>query len=454
MTFVCRLDPGEAGAAPRPRVPVFRHGVSAEASAALVTAASATSSGGFYPSCGGQSLLQSLRPDASPPAPPTSCGDHSAPWSAGTLTAQLGSHSAGSLTASVYVHDDLRSLKLRLYVNGVQVGSTLAAVRSTSGWLSFPPAFLAATDSIALSASADSTGSGYVRVYVVHGDIAPTSLGQPGNWAATPIPPGVVLDSHLAPNGVPLITLVPAELAGQAAADSWVNQRASTAKSYYVPLSRPLQPVRRCRYASHCVPNWGTATDDLWRAAMGEATGATFDRTTGKPIVDQYIGGGVPLTAGITGSPDSDKEAVVCLGGGNSRDPAWLLRNPDTTVSTRPGRAADRRQLLGAMGPSAGSHVQPRATHHHDEHRLDDLLGRTKEPASSHRRLARPSALRIRSTRSAARTCARARPPGTRRGPAHRARRARPRLTWAGASPLLRRRCSPTSSSRPTASQC
>jgi hypothetical protein len=161
-------------------------------------------------------------------------------------------------------------------------------------------------------------------------------LGQPGNWATTPIPSGVLLDSHLAPHGSALTTSVPRELAGQAAADSWVNQTAYTAKFYYVPLTTPLQPVRLCRYSSNCVPNWGSPTDDLWRAAMGEGSSSTFNRTTGKPIIDQPLGGGIPLSSAITGAPGTDKEAVICRGGGNSGNAPWTLQNADGSIFVRP----------------------------------------------------------------------------------------------------------------------
>jgi hypothetical protein len=165
---------------------------------------------------------------------------------------------------------------------------------------------------------------------------AADSLGQPGNWATTPIPNQPALDAHLAPNGAPLSTQVPLELAGQAAADSYVNKTAYTPKFYYVPVNTPLQPVRLCRAGTVCVPNWGTPTSDLWRAAMGEGNSATYNSTTGKPIADDYIGGGLPMTSAISGSPGTDKEAVICRGGGNSATPAWVANNANGTPFVRP----------------------------------------------------------------------------------------------------------------------
>lgn len=162
------------------------------------------------------------------------------------------------------------------------------------------------------------------------------SLGQPGNWATTPIPARVALDPSLSPQGAPLTTQVPLELAGQATGMSWVNTWAYTAKTYYVPLSTPLQPVRLCRYNGYCVPNWGPPVNDLWHAAMGEGNAATVNRATGKPIADQSLGGGIPVTSAMAGSPGTDKSATVCLGGGSTLDPPWTLTNTDGSVFTRP----------------------------------------------------------------------------------------------------------------------
>jgi hypothetical protein len=308
----------------------------AVAGASSLAVSGATRSGGFYPWCG-QTLLGDLLPDATPPGAPTSCGDYSGPGSSGTLVAQLGPHGAGTLIASLYVHDDARPLTLSLYLDGAQVGASVTAPQRRGGWLSFPAVAVAAASAISVQVRSGAGGSGYVKVYAVHATLTPvaTVLGQPGNWAATPIPSGVALDPGRAPDGTALTRAVPRELAGQAAADSWVNQTAYTAKIFYVPLNTPLQPVRLCRYSGACVPNWGTGADDLWRAAMGEGNAATFNRVTGKPTSDQYIAGGLPLTSAVTPSPGRDREAVICRGGGDSGTPPWVARNADGTVFTR-----------------------------------------------------------------------------------------------------------------------
>ncbi len=208
-----------------------------------------------------------------------------------------------------------------------------------------------------------------MKVYGIHGDLTPppavpssaglapagTTLGQPGNWATTPVPAGVNLATTAAPNGTPLTTAVPRELAGQAAADSWVNRTAYTTGIFYVPAGTPLQPVRLCRYSGECIPNWGSTTYDLWRAAMGEGNAATFDPTTGKPVSDQYIGGGIPITSAVTPSPGSDAEAVICRGGGDSGTPPWTATNADGTPFTRP----DGQQLEGDCWEVFGLKADP-----------------------------------------------------------------------------------------------
>lgn len=322
------------------------------ASADAVAVSSASRSGAFYPWCGGQTLLQGLLPDVTPPNTPKSCSDYSAAGSSGTLTVTLGSHNAGSIVTSLYARVDSRPLMLRLYVNGAQAGQAIAATQNHTGWLSFPTTTVSAAAVVSVQAQTGSSGSGYVRIYSVHGELTPPStpptnptsvLGQPGNWATTPVPSAVALDPSLAPTGTPLTTAVPNELAGQAAGDSWVNQTAYTTKVFYVSGNTPLQPVRLCRYSGYCVPNWGSPSDDLWRAAMGEGNSATFDRTGGKPISDQYIGGGIPIDSTVTASPGTDREAVICRGGGASGSPPWVLHNPDGSVFTRP----DGQEIVG-----------------------------------------------------------------------------------------------------------
>lgn len=334
----------------------------AAADADAVTASSATRSGGFYPWCGSQSLLQGMLPDAAPPTTPRSCGDYSGAGSIGTLTVNLGSHAVGSLVTSVYARVDSRPLVLRLYVDGAQVGPAITAPQNHAGWLAFPATSVPATAVVSVQAQSGWAGSGYVRIYSVHGELtAPaTALGQPGNWATTPIPSGVALDQGRAPNRLPLTTAVPAELAGQAAADSWVNQAAYSAKVFYVPVNTQDQPVRLWRYSGHCVPNWGSPGEDLWRAAMGEGNSATIDRTTGKPISDQYIGGGIPIDSAVTASPGTDREAVICRGGGDSATPPWVLRNRDGSVFTRP----DGQEIEGNCWEVWG--LQPDPTYNPD----------------------------------------------------------------------------------------
>jgi hypothetical protein len=318
----------------------------AAASASPVPVSSAGASG-FYSWCGGKTLQQGLLPDATPPAAPTSCSDFTS--STGTLTAQLGAHDAGTLTVSVYLHDDTRPATVALLVGGAQVGSGITAPQAHTGWISFSSTSVSASQAVSVQVKSGSGGSGYLKVYSVHGELTPaptpaaaglappgTTLGQPGNWATSPIPSGVALASGAAPNGTPLTTAVRQELAGQAAADSWVNRTQYTSGIFYVPAKTPLQPVRLCRYSGQCVPNWGSPAYDLWRAAMGEGNAATFNATTGKPVSDQYIGGGIPIDSTVSASPGSDAEAVICRGGGNSGTAPWTATNADGTPFTRP----------------------------------------------------------------------------------------------------------------------
>jgi hypothetical protein len=329
-------------------------GAPAAASASPV-AASITGASSFYSWCGGKTLAQGVLPDATPPATPTSCSDYTS--SSGTLTAQFAASGAGTFTASVYVSDGTRPATVALSVAGAQVGAAVTVPQSTTGWITVPATSVTASAAVSATVRSGSTGSGYVKVYGIHGDLTPppavpstagiapagTTLGQPGNWATTPVPAGLSLSTGAAPNGTALTAAVPRELAGQAAADSWVNRTAYTSGIFYVPANTPLQPVRLCRYNGECIPNWGSTTYDLWRAAMGEGNAATFNPTTGKPVSDQYIGGGIPITSAVTPSPGSDAEAVICRGGGDSGTPPWTAANADGTPFTRP----DGQQLEG-----------------------------------------------------------------------------------------------------------
>jgi hypothetical protein len=343
-------------------------GAPAVASASPV-AASVASASGFYSWCGGKTLTQGLLPDATPPATPTSCSDYTS--SSGTLTTQFAAAGAGTFTASVFINDGTRPATVALIVGGGQVGATITAPQATSGWITLPATSVSASAAISVQVRTGSTGSGYVKVYGVHGDLTPppppaatpaaslapagTTLGQPGNWATTPVPSGVSLSTGAAPNGTALTTAVPRELAGQAAADSWVNRTAYTTGFFYVSANTPLQPVRLCRYSGECIPNWGSTTYDLWRAAMGEGNAATFDATTGKPVSDQYIGGGIPIDGSVTPSPGSDAEAVICRGGGDSGTAPWTATNAGGTPFTRP----DGQPIEGDCWEVFGLHADP-----------------------------------------------------------------------------------------------
>jgi hypothetical protein len=323
-------------------------GVAASAAQADTVPLASASSSQFYSWCG-KSTLGSILPDATPPAKPSSCWVYSGAGSVSTLTAAFGSHQPGRLTVSVYTSNGTRPFTLSLQVNGTTV-ATANAPQSTQGWVSFPAQTVAASDQVQVAVKADWTGSGYAQVAAVHGELAPwespawAQYGTPGSWATSPIPAGVVTDPGTAPDGLPLSTEVPRELAGQAAADAYVNYSAYTEPTYYEPTSTPLQPVRLCRSSGNCVPNWGPATDDLWRAAMGLATGAVPNRTTGQCASScVYAGGGIALTSTVAPSPGTDKSAIICLGGGDSGNAPWTLTNPDGTPFVRP----DGQQLQG-----------------------------------------------------------------------------------------------------------
>jgi hypothetical protein len=148
---------------------------------------------------------------------------------------------------------------------------------------------------------------------------------------------------HVAKNGAALSRQVPFEIAGQAKAQSFVNLNLYTEATYYQPLSTPLQPARLCRTSTTCVPNWGPAADDLWRAAMGLANNAVSNRTTGECASNcTYLGGGIPVTANVDPSPGTDGSAVLCLGGGDSFQPPWTLM-----VNGSPFVRPDGQQIQG-----------------------------------------------------------------------------------------------------------
>jgi hypothetical protein len=319
----------------------------AAAQADTVPLASVSSSQ-FYSWCN-KSTLNSILPDTTPPAQPASCWVYSGAGSVSTISAGFGSHPAGRLTVSVYTSNGTRSLSLQLKANGTTVAS-VNAPQSTQGWTTFPPVTVAASDSVSVNIKADWYGSGYAQVAGVHGELAPwaspawSQVGTPGNWATTPVPSNIVTDPGTAPDGQPLAIEVPREIAGQARADSYVNMSQYTEPTYYEPTSTPLQPVRLCRFSNDCVPNWGSPTDDLWRAAMGLANTATPDRTTGLCASNcASAGGGIALTATVAPSPGTDKAAIICLGGGDSFEPPWTLTSADGTPFVRP----DGQQIQG-----------------------------------------------------------------------------------------------------------
>ncbi|HWE13482.1 MAG TPA: hypothetical protein VG365_08225 [Solirubrobacteraceae bacterium] len=329
------------------------------AQASTVPLASATSSQ-FYSWCG-KSTLNSILPDATPPAKPTSCWVYSAAGSVSSLTATFGSHAAGRMTVSVYASNGTRPFTLALHINGTTVDTENAA-QSHQGWMSFPAQTVTASDQVQVVANAGWPGSNYAQIASVHGDLAPwasppwSQFGTPGNWATTPVPANIVTDPGSAPDGLPLGTEVPREIAGQAQADSYVNMWAYTEPTYYEPLSTPPQPVRLCRSSNNCVPNWGAPTDDLWKAAMGLPNNAVPNRTTGQCASNcTYTGGGIAVTATVAPQPDTDKSAIICLGGGDSRDPPWTLKNPDGTPFVRP----DGQQIQGNCWDLWGLQTDP-----------------------------------------------------------------------------------------------
>lgn len=319
----------------------------ASASPVAVTAVAPSN---FYGWCGGKTALQELQPDATPPATPAnSCGEYAG--SSGSLTVQLAS-AAGRLVVSEYVGNNAVPTTLALKVNGTQVGSSIAVPNNASGWLSFPATWVQSSDTVTVVTSSGwYQASGRVRVLTVHGELTPwmnpswSQFGNPGNWATTPVPAGVATATGTSPqNGAPLSTQVPLEIAGEAKAQSYVNENSYSAPEYYQPLSTPLQPVLLCRAAGNCVPNWGPPTDDLWRMFMGLANGAVPNRTTGQCASNcNYVGGGVAMTDDVVPSGGTDGSVVVCLGGGDSGDPPWTLKKADGTPFVRP----DGQQIQG-----------------------------------------------------------------------------------------------------------
>jgi hypothetical protein len=266
------------------------------------------------------------------------------------------------MTVSVYTSNGTRPFTLRLQINGITV-DTENAPQSHHGWISFPAVTVAASDQVQVYIAADWPGTNYAQVAAIHGDIDPwasppwSQFGTPGNWATTPVPSNVVTDPGTSPtNGQPLTSEVPRELAGEAKADAYVNMAAYTERTYYLPTRTPLQPVRLCRWSNDCVPNWGPPTDDLWRAAMGLANGAVPNRTTGQCASNcADLGGGIALTLTVTPSPGTDKAAIICLGGGDSGEAPWTLRNADGTPFLRP----DGQQIQGNCWEVWGLQADP-----------------------------------------------------------------------------------------------
>jgi hypothetical protein len=296
------------------------------AAAADPVVISSVTGSNFYRSCGSDaSLTAALQPDVAPPSVPDMlCGVYAA--NSGTLTARMAAHASGAFTASAYVRTPLRAGGVKLLKNGVQVGASISVPVSSEGWYSVAAQDATWLDALDIIVTASSSGTGQVKVGMVHGDVSPTALGQPGNWATTPIPANVATEPGLAPSGLPLAQEFARELGGQAAASTYANTTSFTPKFWHVPLSTPREPVRLCRATGNCVPSYA---DALWRAAMGVDNATTMDRATGKPVGGTYLGGGIPLTADVTGAPGTDSEAVVYVDG-------WRAKNADGTDFVRP----------------------------------------------------------------------------------------------------------------------
>lgn len=261
----------------------------------------------------------------------------------GLLGARLGTHATGSITASAYVRTTgTRTATVRLMsVDSAGVYTQLASVpvpaNDTGEWFTTSPLHVAASDTLEVQVrnSASSTATGQVHVYAFSANsnadpVLPVGLGQPGNWAWTPIPSNVAAmdPSVLSPTGKSIATEAVRELAGQAAS-TFMNTASFTPKFNRFPAGTPFHPVRMCRSTTSgtCVPSYMTG---LARAALGVSNTTTIDPVTGKPtgtITD--LGGGVPFESSLAGAPGSDQEVVV-------RIDDFVARNADGSVFLRP----------------------------------------------------------------------------------------------------------------------
>jgi hypothetical protein len=332
--------------------------VSASAAPTTIAPTSVTASN-FYGGCGNESMLGNILPAAAPPGTPSVCyGDYTG--GNGSLTVQL-APATGPLTVGEYMLNGARGpITLRLLVNGQQQ-QQLSAQTSWQGWVTFAPVTVTSSDTVTVQTDVSWHGSGQDRVQNVEGQLEPWSspdwsqVGAPGSWPTTPIPGTVATDPGTSPqNGAPLSTQVPAEIAGQAAAEAYPNMTGYSEHTYYQASNTPLQPVRLCRAADNCVPSWGV---DLWRMFMGLGNNATPNADGTCATNCTYIGGGVPMTSNVQPSPGIDQEAVVCLGGGDSGSPPWTLKNADGTPFVRP----DGQNIEGSCWEMW--HLQPDPTY-------------------------------------------------------------------------------------------
>jgi hypothetical protein len=135
-------------------------------------------------------------------------------------------------------------------------------------------------------------------------DNSPLALGPtgtPGNFAETPVPSNVKIDS--------LSVTVANELSTQAANSTWVNIDSYTPQIYTVPSDQPPVPVRLCRfYPDNCVPSWAQGLADTMAAGV----------PVPKDTNGQYV----------HGAPGTDKEIVIWQPGyvyGNHTGRLWEL---------------------------------------------------------------------------------------------------------------------------------
>lgn len=327
--------------------------------AQAVPASSVPQNTNFFSWCS-KSAIQSIQPDATPPATPNACGMYTG--SSASLTAQMAS-SAGGLVVSEYIANQSVSGTIQLDVNGAAVGSAINVPKSASEWLSFPAVNVQSSDVVTVVTTTSwYRASGNFKVLNVHGELQPwntpdwSQLGTTGNWVTTPIPSNIALDSTTGPLGLANQTEVPRQIQLQANGVAWPDFSSYSSKTFYQPLSTPIQPVKLCEWGSTCVPNVSTTTDDLWRALMGLPNNATSNRTTGTCATNcTWKGGGIPMTATVQPSPGTDGAAVVCLGGGDSGDPAWTLKNADGSTFVRP----DGEQIQGNCWEVWGLRADP-----------------------------------------------------------------------------------------------